>query len=46
VTLPDGKKRRADAPKADAALRAPEVARLFRERDRSLVLYLATRVHA
>jgi hypothetical protein len=41
VTLPDGKKRLAVPPKADAALRAPEVARLFREHNRALVLYLA-----
>jgi len=43
VTLPDGRKRCADPPKADAALRAPEIARLFREHNRALVLYLASR---
>jgi RNA polymerase sigma-70 factor (ECF subfamily) len=42
VTLPESEKREAP-PKADAALRAAEVARLFQEHNRTLVLYLAAR---
>jgi RNA polymerase sigma factor (sigma-70 family) len=43
VALPESEKRPEAPPKADAALRAAEVARLFREHNRTLVLYLAAR---
>jgi RNA polymerase sigma factor (sigma-70 family) len=43
VTLPDSEKRPEGPPKADAASRAADVARLFREHNRTLVLYLAAR---
>jgi RNA polymerase sigma-70 factor (ECF subfamily) len=43
VTLPDSEKRPEGPPNADAASRAAAVARLFREHNRTLVLYLAAR---
>jgi hypothetical protein len=36
----DDKNRPAGSPQSDAALRAPEVARLFREHNRTLFLYV------
>jgi RNA polymerase sigma factor (sigma-70 family) len=44
VTLLDREERSESPPKADAASRAAEVALLFREHNRSLVLYLTTRL--
>jgi RNA polymerase sigma factor (sigma-70 family) len=44
VTLPDGEERPEVPSRADAASRAAEVALLFREHNRTLVLYLAARL--
>jgi RNA polymerase sigma-70 factor (ECF subfamily) len=43
VPRPENKQRPEGPPKADAAARATEVARLFREHNRTLVLYLSAR---
>jgi RNA polymerase sigma factor (sigma-70 family) len=43
VTLSDSEKHPEGPPKADAASRAAEVSRLFKEHNRTLVLYLAAR---
>jgi RNA polymerase sigma-70 factor (ECF subfamily) len=44
VTRPDSEERPESPSKADAAARAAEVARLFRDHNRTLVLYLAARL--
>lgn len=44
MTLPDSDERPESASKADAASRVAEIARLFREHNRTLVLYLAARL--
>jgi RNA polymerase sigma factor (sigma-70 family) len=44
VTLPDSDERPEGASKADVGSRAAEIARLFREHNRTLVLYLAARL--